>query len=59
VWAGKEKMTSNTGGSIRYHAHKKLARAEFDAAGILSFAQFAKVDWEIVHDALMTVPHMF
>jgi hypothetical protein len=59
VWAGKEKMTSNTVGSIHYHTHKKLMRAEFNAAGILSFTQFAKVDWEIVHDALMMVPRMF
>ncbi len=59
VWAGKEKMTSDTGASIQYHAHKNLARFEFDAAGILSHTQFSKVDWDIVHDALTTFPRMF
>ncbi len=59
VWAGKEKMTSDTRASIRYHTHKNLARSEFDAAAILSHTQFSKVDWDIVHDALTTVPRMF
>jgi hypothetical protein len=41
VWAGKEKMTPDTGSSVRFHAHKTLAQEEFDAAGILSFQQFS------------------
>ncbi len=59
VWAGREKMMSDMGSSIRYHMHKNLAREEFDAAGVLSFQQFDRVDWEIVHSALTTVPRMF
>ena len=59
VWAGREKMTSDTGGSVRFQAHKKLAREEFAAAGILSHTQFSRVDWEIVHCALTAVPRMF
>jgi hypothetical protein len=59
MWTGREKMTSGTGNSIRYHVHRKLAREEFNMAGVLSFTQFAQVDWEIVHSALTTVPRMF
>ena len=59
VWAGKEKMTSDTGSSIRYHAHKHLAKEEMAAAGVLTFHQFDRVDWEVVHGALVTVPRMF
>ncbi len=59
IWAGKEKMTSDTGSSVRFHAHKNQALEEFDAAGILSFQQFTRVDWEIIHDVLTTVPRMF
>jgi hypothetical protein len=59
VWAGKEKMTSDMGSSIRYHAHKHLAREELAAAGVLTVQQFDRVDWEVVHSALMTVPRMF
>ena len=59
VWAGREKMTSDTGGSVRFHAHKNLARKEFNAAGILTFQQFDRVDWVIVHTALTTVARMF
>jgi hypothetical protein len=59
VWAGREKMTSDTGSSVRFHAHKNLAGKEFNAAGILTLQQFSRVDWEIVHSALTTVPRMF
>jgi len=52
-------MTSDTGSSVRFHAHNNLARKEFNAAGILSLQQFSRVDWEIVHNALTTVPRMF
>ena len=59
VWAGKEKLTSDTGYCIRYHTHKQLAREEFDSAKLLSYSQFDTVDWEIVHRTLSTVPRMF
>ena len=38
-------------------SHK--ARKVFSEAGILSHAQFDKVDWEMVHPALHSVPRMF
>ncbi len=59
VWAGREKMTSDTGSSVRFHAHKNLARDEFDAAEILSPQQFSRVNWEVVHSVFTTVPRMF
>ncbi len=59
IWAGKGKMTSDTGSSVQFYAHKNLAWEEFDAAEILSFQQFTWVDWEIVQDVLTTVPRMF
>ncbi len=52
-------MTSDTGSRVRFHAHKNLAREEFEVAGISSPQQFSCVDWEIVHSALATVPRMF
>ena len=59
VFAGREKMTSDTGPYLRYFAHLQLAREEFLAAGVLSHTQFDQVDWEIVHRTLSTVPRMF
>ncbi len=59
VWVGREKMTPDTRSSVRFHTHKNLAWKEFNAAGILSLQQFSRVDWEIVHSALTTVPRMF
>jgi hypothetical protein len=52
-------MTSDTGSSVWFHAHKNLAWKEFNAAGILPFQQFDQVDWVIVHMALTTVTRMF
>jgi hypothetical protein len=40
MWAGREKMMSDTGHHIRYHAHGHLAREEFLAAGLFSNTQF-------------------
>jgi hypothetical protein len=59
VFAGREKMTLDTSPYLRYYAHRQLARDEFLAAGVLSYNQFDKVDWEIVHGALSSVPRMF
>jgi hypothetical protein len=59
VWVGREKMTSDTGHHIRYHAHGHLAWEEFTAAGLLSNTQFDLVDWQMVHNTLSTVQRMF
>ena len=59
VWPEREKMTSDTGSSVWFHAHKNLARKEFNTARILTFQQFDHVDWVIVHMALTTVTRMF
>ncbi len=59
VWVGREKMTSDTGHHIQYHAHGHLACEEFAAAGLLSNTQFDLVDWQMVHNTLSTVPRMF
>ncbi len=57
--ADREKMTLDTGHHIRYHAHRQLAREEFDAAKVLTTAQFDLVNWQMVHITLSLVPRMF
>ena len=59
VWAGREKMTSDTGHYIRYHAHQQLAREEFAAAGILTKVQFDLVEWQVMRSTLSGNPRMF
>jgi hypothetical protein len=59
AWAGKEKMTLDTGHHIQYHAHRQLAREEFDAERVLTTAQFNLVDWQMVHITLSSVLRMF
>jgi hypothetical protein len=59
MFAGREKMTSDTGPYLQYFAHLQLAKEEFLVAEILSHTQFDQVDWEIVHRTLSIVPRMF
>jgi hypothetical protein len=59
VWAGREKMTLNTGDYIQYHAHHHLAREEFDSASLLTTAKFDLVDWQMEHNTLSAIPRMF
>ncbi len=59
AWSGREKMKSDTSHHIRFHAHQQLAREEFDAAKILTTAQFDLVDWQMVHNTLSAIPQMF
>ena len=59
VFLGKEKMTTSTGPTIRFWAHRKLARTHFHKKKILLSHQFDQVDWVLIHAALQTVPRMF
>ncbi len=59
MWAGREKMTSDTGHHIRYHAHCHLAWGEFLADQVLTNTQFDLFDWQMVHNTLSTIPRMF
>ncbi len=59
AWAGRVKMTSDTTHHIRFHAHRQLAQEKFNAAKILTTAQFDLVDWQMVHNTLSAVPRMF
>lgn len=56
---GKEKMTCETGGRIRFHGHYALAKEIFAKHDILSPAAFAQVDWPNVNVALHGVPRCF
>ena len=56
VWAGKEKISTDQVHRLRYYAHRQLAQEEFAGANILTNHQFEKVDWEMVHWTLNSVP---
>ena len=56
---GNEKMTSDTGGQIRFAAHRVIAKKVYHALGVLHDHQFEEVDWPHVYDALHGVPRLF
>ncbi len=59
VYAQGEKMTSETGGIIRYWAHYQLARNHYQEHGILSHEQFDAIDWRPIHTTLHDLPRLF
>ncbi len=59
VYVCGEKMTSDTGGSIRYWAHHQLARNYYQEQKILSHDQFNAIDWRSVHNSLHELPRLF
>jgi hypothetical protein len=59
ITVGGEKLSSETGHLLRFHAHRQLARMFFHQKEILSRDTFDEVDWESVHRTLHTVPRLF
>ena len=56
MFMGNEKMTSDTGGQIRFAAHRVIAKKVYHALGVLHDHQFEEVYWPHVYDALHGVP---
>jgi hypothetical protein len=57
---GGEKLLSETGQLLQFHAHLQLVRTFFHQKGILMQDTFNKVDWEAVHRVLHdAVPWLF
>jgi hypothetical protein len=60
ISVGGEKLSSETGQLLQFHAHRQLARTFFHQKGILMQDTFNKVDWEAVHRVLHdAVPWLF
>lgn len=53
------KITTESGPSIRYAAHRREAKEIFQSQKILDYDAFEEVDWRNVHTALHDVPKMF
>jgi hypothetical protein len=58
-FVGGEKLSSETGPLLRFHAHRHLAKGLFHWKKILLQDKFKDVDWESVHRALHSVPRLF
>ena len=59
MWAGKEKMISDTGEILRFWVHQKLARDLFVELHLMDCLAFDEVAWKYVYDALHLVPRLF
>jgi hypothetical protein len=59
VYVRGEKMTLDTGGSIRYWAHHQLTRNYYQEHKILSRDQFDAIDWRSVHSTLHELTRLF
>jgi hypothetical protein len=59
IFVGGEKLLSETGPCLQFHAHCQLARNLFHQRKIISQDEFKEVDWESVHRTLHLVPRLF
>jgi hypothetical protein len=59
IFMGAEKLLSETGPLLQFHAHRQLARSLFHWKKILLHDKFEEVDWESVHKTLHLVPRLF
>ena len=59
IFVGDEKVTSNTGGSLRLWVHQQLAKELFFKLGIMTPLGFKEVAWRLVYDTLHEVPRLF
>ncbi len=59
IFVGGEKLSSEAGPLLQFHAHCQLARSLFHWKKILSRDEFEEVDWESVHRTLHSVPQLF
>ena len=59
IFAGKEKVTSDSGCLVRFWAHRQLARSFFAEKKILDTEAFDLVDWKAYYAAMHAVPHLF
>jgi hypothetical protein len=59
IFVGGEKLLSETGPLLRFHAHCQLARRLFHQKKILMKDEFEEVNWELVRRALHSMPQLF
>jgi hypothetical protein len=59
LFAGDNKVTTDNADSLRFWAHRKLAKGRFEAVHILHHNALKMVDWEIVYRTLRNVPKLF
>ena len=59
VYVGADKMTTYSGGDLRFWVHKQLAEDVFYQLGLMSLEYFQEVAWRQVYGALHEVPRMF
>jgi hypothetical protein len=53
------KLTSDTGDTLRFWAHRQLARKYYHSKGIISHDQFDETDWWSLQRTLASLPRLF
>jgi len=53
------KLTSDTGDTLRFWAHRQLARTYYHSKGIILHEQFDETDWWSLQSTLMSMPRLF
>jgi hypothetical protein len=59
MFVQRGKLTSDTGDTLRFWAHRQLARTFYHSKGIISHDQFDETDWWSLQRTLTTMPQLF
>lgn len=59
IYAGKDKITTESGSFIRFWAHRQLAKSYFAGKQVLDPAAFEQVDWKNYYAVMRSVPCLF
>ena len=59
IFIGKDKLTTDMAGELRFWVQKQIAETVFDELRLMSPEQFHEVAWRHVHDAVLETPRMF
>lgn len=59
IFAGRDKITSDSGSLVHFWAQQQLARSYYLKKNILDGDAFAQVDWGTYYAALHKVPRLF
>lgn len=53
------KLTSDTGDTLRFWAHRQIARTYYHSRGIISYDQFDETDWGSLQNTITALPRLF
>jgi hypothetical protein len=59
IFIGKDKLTTDTAGELRFWVQKQIAETVFNKLGMMLPGQFHEAAWRQVHNVVLNTSWMF